>query len=143
MNINKCVIAGNLTRDPELRYTAKGTAVCSASVAVNRRVKAGDGWKEEVDYIGLTIWGPRGQAFAEHLKKGRCVYCEGRVSVETYEKDGKKETKTRVVVEEWQFVGGPPAGQATDRPAPAPRPRPAAEPAQPSAPEPEEDDVPF
>jgi len=119
MNLNKCFIAGNLTRDPELRYTAKGTAVCSASVAVNRRVKSGDGWKEEVDFIGLTIWGPRGQAFAEHLRKGRCVYCEGRVSVETYEKDGRKETKTRVVVEEWQFVGGP---RTDEGQAAAPRP---------------------
>ena len=146
MNINRAVIAGNLTRDPELRYTPNGTTVCNASVAVNRRVKAGDGWKEEVDFIGLTIWGPRGQAFAEHLKKGRCVYCEGRVSVETYEKDGKKETKTRVVVEEWQFVGGPPQGQATDRPAPAPRPRPAAAgptPSEAPAAANADDDVPF
>lgn len=148
MNLNKCFIAGNLTRDPELRYTAKGTAVCNASVAVNRRVKVNDEWKEEVDFIGLTIWGKRGEAFAQNLKKGRCVYCEGRVSVETYEKDGKKETKTKVVVEEWQFVGGPPAGQATDRPAPTPRPRPAAAettpaeaPADPAADA--DDDVPF
>jgi single-strand DNA-binding protein len=142
MNINRAVIAGNLTRDPELRYTTKGTAVCNASVAVNRRVKVNDQWKEEVDFIGLTIWGPRGQAFAEHLKKGRCVYCEGRVSVETYEKDGKKETKTKVVVEEWQFVGGP---RTDERQAAAPRPATQQEPKQPAPAtgEPEEDDVPF
>lgn len=144
MNLNKCFIAGNLTRDPELRYTPKGTAVCNATLAVNRRVKVNDEWKEEVDFIGITIWGKRAEAFAANLKKGRCVHCEGRVSVTTTEKDGKKETKTRVVVDEWQFVGGPPQSQATDRPAPAPRPRPAAvEPTPAEAQAEAEDDVPF
>lgn len=146
MNLNQARIAGNLTRDPELRYTAKGTAVCNATVAVKRRVKVNDEWKEEVDFIGITIWGKRAEAFAANLKKGRCVYCEGRVSVTTTEKDGKKETKTRVVVEEWQFVGGPPQGQATDRPAPAPRPRPAAAdptPTEAPAAADADDDVPF
>ena len=142
MNINRAVIAGNLTRDPELRYTTKGTAVCNASVAVNRRVKVNDQWKEEVDFIGLTIWGKRGEAFAENLKKGRCVYCEGRISAETYEKDGKKETKTKVVVEEWQFVGGP---RTDERPTAAPRPatQPAPKKPAPATGEPEEADVPF
>jgi single-strand DNA-binding protein len=150
MNLNRVQIAGNLTRDPELRYTANGTPVCNAGMAINRRVKVGDQWKEEVDFIGLTIWGKRGEAFAQNLKKGRCVYCEGRISAETYEHNGKKETKTKVVVEEWQFVGGPPQGQSTDRPAPTPRPstpRPQAEPTQPELPAGEaptdDDDVPF
>jgi len=144
VNLNQARIAGNLTRDPELRYTPKGTAVCNATIAVNRRVKSGDEWKEEVDFIGITIWGKRAEAFAANLKRGRCVYCEGRVSVTTTERDGKKETKTRVAVDEWQFVGGPPQGQATDRPAPAPRPRhAAAEPTPAGATAEAEDDVPF
>jgi len=120
VNVNNVTVAGNLTRDPELRYTTKGEPVTEASIAINRRWTVNGEQKESTTYVGLVIWGKRGEAFAKYLKKGQPVYCEGELENNTWEdKEGKKQTKTKVKVLEWQFVErreGAPAARQVDRP---------------------------
>jgi single-strand DNA-binding protein len=99
--INAVHISGNLTRDPELRYTAGGDAVCNITVAVNRKYKNGAGeLKEEVCFVGATVFGKLAEICTSHLKKGSLVFVSGRLKQDTWEDpEGKKQTKTKVVVE--------------------------------------------
>jgi len=147
-NFNKVYLMGNLTRDPELRYTPKGAATAKLSMAVNRkwRTDAGED-REEVTFVDIDAWGKQAETLCQYCKKGRPLFVEGRLKLDQWDDKttGRKRSALKVVLESFQFIGGRPAdteGQASDRPAPTPRPRPAAEPA-PTEAAPEEDDVPF
>lgn len=120
MNYNRVILAGRLTRDPEVRFTASNTAVCKFGIAVNRRYKAGDEWKESVTFVDVTIFGKRGEAFEQHHKKGSEAFLEGRIETDTWDDktSGQKRTKTYVIADSWEFVGG-----KEQREAPADEPR--------------------
>ena len=117
-SFNKVMLMGNLTRDPELRYTSNGSAVSSFGLAVNRTLKQGDEWKEDVCFVDITVWGKQGENCAEYLSKGRPAFVEGRLQYSTWESDGQKRSKLEVVANTVQFLGsrgdsqgGSPAGQ--------------------------------
>jgi single-strand DNA-binding protein len=100
--MNKCIITGNLTRDPELRTTTSGISVCSFTVAVNRRGKRDE--QQEVDYFNVTAWRERGETCAKYLSKGKKVLVTGQVSVRTWEKDEKHGASLEVVADEVEFL---------------------------------------
>ena len=104
-SFNKVLLMGNLTRDPELRYTANGSAVASFGLAVNRKFKQGDDWKEDVCFVDITVWGKQGENCAEYLSKGRPVFVEGRLQFSSWESDGQKRNKLDVVANTVQFLG--------------------------------------
>ncbi len=149
-SFNKVIIAGNLTRDPELRYTPKGSAVAKIGMAVNRTWKneAGEN-KEEVSFIDIEAWGRQAEVIAQYMRKGRPLLVEGRLKQDTWEDKNthQKQSKLKVVLESFSFIdskgpdGGGPPGEAPRRPAPAAKP--AESPEGGEAPAAEEDDVPF
>jgi single-strand DNA-binding protein len=148
-NFNKVILAGNLTRDPELRYTPKGTAIAAFGLAVNRKWKSETGeTKEEVSFIDVEAWDKRAETIAQYFKKGRPILIEGRLKQDTWEDKNthQKQSKLKVIMEGFSFIdtkGADSAAHAATRTAAAPT---AAEPAAspgPEAPEPEQDDVPF
>lgn len=105
-SFNEVLLMGNLTRDPELRFTSNGTGLCKFGLAVNRKYKAGDEWKEEVTYIDITVWGKTAENCAEYLSKGRPVFIEGRLQFSQWETDdGQKRSKLEVVANQVQFLG--------------------------------------
>ena len=104
-SFNKVMLMGNLTRDPELRYTPNGAAVTSFGLAVNRKFKQGDEWKEDVCFVDITVWGKQGENCAEYLSKGRPAFIEGRLQYSTWESDGQKKSKLEVVANAVQFLG--------------------------------------
>lgn len=114
-NYNKVQLIGNLTRDPELRYTPQGSAVCEFAIAINRKWKnkqTGQ-MQEEVDFFDITAWGKTGEVAAEYLKKGRPVFIEGRLKQDRWETpEGKKMSKVKVTAENIQFLGSKPDGAA-------------------------------
>jgi single-strand DNA-binding protein len=150
-NFNKVILAGNLTRDPELRYTPKGTAVARITLAVNRVYTSGEGGekKEEVSFVDVDIWGRQAEVIAQYMKKGRPLLVEGRLKQDTWEDKNtkQKQSKLKVVLESFSFIDSNrgDGGGAVE----APRPRPAAGAAPAPAPEggdaepPPDDDVPF
>jgi len=103
--INKAIVAGNLTRDPELRYTGQGTAVLNMTVACNYRVKNGDEWTDKAEYIGVVVWGKRAENLTPYLSKGSPVFAMGRIETRSWEQDGQKRYKTEVIAEEVKFLG--------------------------------------
>lgn len=106
-NLNKVMLIGNLTRDPEVRYTPKGTAVGDLGLAVNRRVSDGNGnWNEEVTFIDVTVWGTNAENAQKYLHKGRGVFVEGRLQLDTWDdkQSGQKRSKLKVVAEVLQFL---------------------------------------
>lgn len=105
--LNKVFLLGNLTRDPELRYTAQGTAVANFSIAVNRSYKASDGeFKKEVNFFKIVVWGKTGENCSNYLSKGRPVLVEGRLQNRSYEtQDGQKRNTTEIVADNVQFLG--------------------------------------
>ncbi|MEM7517149.1 MAG: single-stranded DNA-binding protein [Planctomycetota bacterium] len=111
---NKVILMGNLTRDPELRFTQANMAICKIGLAVNRRWldKNTNEWKEEPTFIDVTIFGKRGEAFAKYHTKGKPAFIEGSLRLDNWQdKDGNKRSKLYVVADEWQFVsGGSPGG---------------------------------
>src|SRR5919204_1388909 len=112
-NLNKVLLLGNVTRDPEIRYTPKGSAVCDLGVAVNRSYTTDSGEKrEEVTFVDVTLWGRTAEVAGEYLKKGRPVFIEGRLQMDTWDdkQTGQKRTKLRVVGESMQLLGGRPSG---------------------------------
>ena len=150
---NKVLLLGNCTRDPEVRYTPKGTAVAELGLAVNRVFTSESGEKrEETTFVDVTFWGRQAEIVGEYLKKGRPVFIEGRLQMDTWDdkQTGAKRSKLKVVAEGMQLLGGRPEGGGEgggggSRPAGASRPAPAQpkkEPADPDL-EPEEDDIPF
>lgn len=104
---SKAIIAGNLTRDPELRSTGSGTSVCSFSVAVNRVYRGTDGSnKEDVSYIDCSAWGKLGEMIANYAKKGSGVLVSGRLNQRSWEdKNGNKRSSVEIVVEDFNFTG--------------------------------------
>lgn len=143
-SLNKILLMGNITRDPELKFTPKGTAVCQFGLAVNSSYKSGDGEKrEEVTFFDIEAWGKVAELIAEHCKKGKPIYIEARAKTETWDdkQTGQKRSKMKFVLEQFQFLGGKdddrapgpdrptgqPAGRST-RPPPSSAPRPPADP---------------
>ncbi len=114
-NINVVVITGNLTKDPELRHTAGGTAVCELRVAVNSRRKNGQTgeWEDKPNFLNVTVWGNQGVNCAEYLSKGRPVAVEGRLDWHEWEaKDGGGHREAiQIIANQVQFVGGRPEGE--------------------------------
>ena len=151
-NLNKVMLIGNLTRDPELRVTPKGTAICTFSLAVNRKFKdESGGEREEVTYIDIEAWGKSGENISKYCTKGRPLFVEGRLRLDQWEDKNTKEKRSRmkVVLENFQFLGsgrsegaagGGEGGEARSYAPRSAAPRPAA------APAPQEnldEDVPF
>src|SRR5471032_2008216 len=107
-SFNQVTLLGNLTRDPELRYTPQGVAVCDIALAVNRKFTKKDGEKvDEVAYVDVTFWNKLAEIAAEFLIKGRPVLVSGRLAQDRWEEEGtgKKRSKLRVVAETLQFLG--------------------------------------
>jgi single-strand DNA-binding protein len=99
-SLNKVILLGNLTRDPELRYTPNGTAVSSFGLAVNRRYRQGDDWKDEVCFIDIVAFSRQAEIAGEYLSKGRLALIEGRLRWRTWEsQDGQKRSKHEVVAD--------------------------------------------
>jgi single-strand DNA-binding protein len=106
--INSVVLVGNLTRDPELRHTPSGMAVCSLRLAVNTRRKdqASGEWTEKPNYFDITVWGQQGENCAQYLAKGRQVGVQGRLEWREWEaQDGSKRQAVEVVADSVQFLG--------------------------------------
>lgn len=164
-NVNKVILIGNLTRDPEVKYTPKGSAVADISLAVNRNFTLDSGEKrEETTFVDVILWGKTAELAGQYLKKGNPLYIEGRLQLDSWEdkQSGQKRSKLRVVGETMQFLGGKSSGGHSDEPsgnyertssAPPSRP-PASTQARRSAPPPtssqgepdfgeHEDDIPF
>ncbi|MFZ1219368.1 MAG: single-stranded DNA-binding protein [Chthoniobacterales bacterium] len=146
-SFNKVILLGNLTRDPEVRYTPKGTAVTDLGLAVNRSYTAENGEKrEEVTFVDVTFWGRTAEVAGEYLKKGWPVFVEGRLQLDSWDdkQSGQKRTKLKVIGENMQMLGAPrgggsgggdeEGGSRSSRPAPPPK-------AAPSAPD--DDEIPF
>ncbi|WP_428308668.1 single-stranded DNA-binding protein [Lacipirellula sp.] len=105
-SFNRVVLVGNLTRDPELRYIPSGSAVSEIGLAVNDRVKKGDQWVDETTFVDVTLWGRTAEVANEYLSKGSSVLIEGRLKLDSWEKDGQKRSKLRVIAEKMQMLGG-------------------------------------
>ena len=148
-SFNKVILLGNLTRDPEVRYTPKGTAVTELGMAVNRVYTAENGEKrEDTTFVDVTLWGRTAEIAGEYLKKGRPVFIEGRLQLDTWDdkQSGQKRSKLKVVGEGLQLLGGRPGGGSggggdeegggsrSSRPAPPPKA---------VASEPDDDEIPF
>lgn len=145
-NFNRVILAGNLTRDPELRYTPKGTAVAKLGLAINRTWTSETGEKrEEVTFVDVDAFGKQAEIISQYCKKGRPLLVEGRLKLDTWDdkQTGQKKSKLGVVLESFSFLDSGNRGDAGPAPA-RPRPAPAASASAetPAAP-PEEDDVPF
>jgi single-strand DNA-binding protein len=108
---NRVILVGNLTRDPELRYIPSGTAVTEIGLAINDRRKGANGeWIEETTFVDVTLWARTAEIASEYLNKGSNVLVEGRLKLDTWEKDGKKNSKLRVIGERMQMLGSRGAG---------------------------------
>jgi len=151
-NLNRVFLMGNLTRDPELRYTPNNTAIVRIGVAVNRRWRnqAGED-QEETTFVDCDAFGRTAEVISQYLKKGRPIFIDGRLRLDQWQdKEGNNRSKMLVVIENFQFVdsrgeggdsGGPPAGGNAPRRTSAPR---AATPPPADAHQPvQEDDIPF
>jgi single-strand DNA-binding protein len=112
ININRVVLTGNLTRDPELRSLESGTSVCSVRVACNTRRKSGDGeWVDKPNYFDVTVWGAQGESVGRYLTKGRGVAIDGRLEWREWEtQDGAKRQAVEVIADTVQFL---PDGRAS------------------------------
>jgi len=152
-SFNKVILLGNLTRDPEVRYTPKGSAVCDLGLAVNRQYTLDNGEKrEEVTFVDVVLWARLAEIAGEYLKKGRPVFIEGRLQLDTWDDktSGQKRSKLRVIGETMQLLGSRPGGSSGGGET-ADEERPARSSAKPSAPppkatapaEPDDDEIPF
>jgi single-strand DNA-binding protein len=147
-SFNKVILLGNLTRDPEVRYTPKGTAVTELGMAVNRVYNAENGEKrEETTFVDVTLWGRTAEIAGEYLKKGRPVLIEGRLQLDTWDdkQSGQKRSKLKVVGEGLQLLGGRPGagGGGDEEGGPRPTSRPAPPPKASVPSEPDDDEIPF
>ena len=112
-NINRVVLTGNLTRDPELRSTGSGMSVCSLRIATNSRRKDGSGnWVEKPNYFDVTVWGAQGENCAQYLSKGRPVAVDGRLDWREWEdKQGNKRQSIDIIADSVQFLGSREGGE--------------------------------
>ena len=106
-NINRVVLTGNLTHDPELRSTTGGTSVCSLRIAVNTRRKDGSGnWTDKPNYFDVTVWGAQGENCANYLSKGRPVAIDGRLEWREFtDREGNKRQAVDIIADSVQFLG--------------------------------------
>ena len=113
-NINRVVLVGNLTKDPELRHTPSGTPVCKLRLAVNPRQKDAPGnWGDKPNYFDVTVWGNQGESCAQFLSKGRPVGVDGRLDWREWEaQDGTKRQAVEIIADSVQFLGGREGGEA-------------------------------
>lgn len=155
-SFNKVILAGNLTRDPELRYTPKGTAIAKLSLAVNRRWTGEDGQtREEVTYVDIDAFGKQAEVISQYLRKGGGLLLEGRLKLDQWDdkQTGQKRSRLGVTLESFTFIGGRPEGAGSGPSAPPAsvpgrvsgnRPAaPAPAPADGEGAPPDDDDVPF
>ncbi|MEI6176085.1 MAG: single-stranded DNA-binding protein [Verrucomicrobiota bacterium] len=158
-NLNKVMLIGNLTRDPELRYTPKGTAVADITLAINRIWNNEQNQKqEETIFVDVTLWGRQAELAQQYLTKGRGVYIEGRLQMDTWDdkETGKKRSKLKVIGETLQFLpdgrssagGAPHAASAPQQSSRPPQQQPRQSPPQGASAAPadefqEEDEIPF
>jgi len=154
-SLNKVLLMGNLTRDPEVKYTPKGTAVCDLGLAINDSYKAQDGTiKETVTFVDVEVWGRTAENCKEYLTKGRPVFVEGQLKLDQWEQEGQKKSKLKVRADRVQFLGGgpgrtgggggeqrPPSSSPTDTGRTAARP--ASTVSEDRPPPPDDDDIPF
>jgi len=118
-NINRVVLLGNLTKDPELRHTPSGTAVCSLRLAVNTRRKDGatGEWTEKPNYFDITVWGNQGENCAQYLAKGRPVAIDGRLEWREWDaQDGTKRQAVEIIADSVQFLGSRGDGEGGGQP---------------------------
>lgn len=146
MYLNKAMVFGNLTRDPELRSTPGGQQVCTFGLATNRVYKKADGTKgEQTEFHNIVVWGRQAETTAQYLRKGSSAYIEGRLQTRSWDKDGQKQYKTEIVAETVQF--GPKGGSQGSTPRNAEAATPAAAPKEDAIDYPSEDinpdDIPF
>lgn len=151
-SFNRVILIGNLTRDPELRHIPTGTAVTDIGLAVNDRRKSPSGdWVEETTFVDITLWGRTAEIACEYLSKGSPVLIEGRLKLDTWETEGQKRSKLKVIGEKMQLLTGGGRGDgggnrgggeggSYSRPA---RPQQQAQPQQDYYDVPPDDDVPF
>jgi single-strand DNA-binding protein len=148
-NLNKVLLIGNLTRDPEVRYTPKGTAVGDLGIAINDSYKAQDGTiKETVTYVDVEVWGRQAETCKQYLTKGRPVFIEGQLRLDQWEQDGQKKSKLKVRADRVQFLGSPSGGRSGSSSGGGgggggESSRPAAAASEESPPPPSDDDIPF
>ncbi|MBJ7326578.1 MAG: single-stranded DNA-binding protein [Chthoniobacterales bacterium] len=150
-SFNKVMLLGNCTRDPEVKYTPKGSAVTDLGLAVNRFYTTDNGEKrEETTFVDVTMWGRQAEIAGEYLKKGRPVFIEGRLQLDTWDdkQTGQKRSKLRVVCENFQLLGsrdgGPaPEGISGSAPSRAASSDKAAAKSAPASEDSAEDDIPF
>ena len=155
-NLNKVMLIGNLTRDPEIKYTPKGMAIAQLGLAINRNWTNDGGEKqEETTFVDVDLFGRLAEIAGEYLKKGRPVYIEGRLRLESWDdkQSGQKRTKMKVVGEQMQLLGSRDGGgsnegdggspeRSASRPAPAGRPAASRPPVVPDL-DAADDDIPF
>jgi single-strand DNA-binding protein len=115
-SFNRVILVGNITRDVELRHIPSGTAVTDLGLAVNDRVKKGDEWIDETTFVDVTLWGRTAEVASQFLSKGSAVLIEGRLKLETWEKDGQKRSKHKVAGDRLQMLGS--KGDGNSAPAP-------------------------
>ena len=105
-SMNRVFLMGNVTRDPELRYISNGSAVTEIGLAINDRRKSSSGeWVEETTFVDITLWGRTAEIAGEYVTKGAPLLIEGRLKLDTWEKDGKKNSKLRVVGDRMHLIG--------------------------------------
>jgi single-strand DNA-binding protein len=105
-SVNKAIILGNLGKDPDVRYTQGGQAVCNFSVATNEKWTKDGQSQERTEWHKVVAWGKTAELCGQYLKKGRSVFIEGRIQTREYEKDGQKRYSTEIVADRVQFIGG-------------------------------------
>jgi len=148
-SFNRVILVGNLTRDPELRYTPSGTAVTDVGLAMNDRWKNANGeWVDEATFVDVTLWGRQAEVASEYLSKGSPVLIEGRLKLDQWEQEGQKRSRLKVVGLRMQMLGtrgsgggggGRPAPQDSEYSQPAP----AGDQYDAPAPQQPDDDIPF
>lgn len=133
---NRTITVGNLTRDPELRYIPSGTAICDITLAVNERRKDSDGeYVDQPVFVDVTLWARQAEVCCEYLVKGSPVLIEGRLTMDTWEKDGQKRSKLKVTGERLQMLGTKGAVQEVSPPT--------EKESEPTHPPISDDDIPF
>jgi len=136
-NLNKVFLMGNVTRDPELRYTPNGMAVMDIGLAVNRKYRPTDGsdLREETTFVDITFWAKQAETLGKYIRKGSPLFVEGRLKLDSWtNKEGQKRTKLKLVGENFQFLGSGSGQQGQQAQQPK---------EQSQAPFDEDDDIPF